>query len=101
VYSFTSNLPILNSHLDFIRLYLTALNDDDVEMRRSACQAFDNSDGKAAINEIMKRLVSALGNTKLGVGSFVCEALGKMSKKAATNEVINIRGGPFNLIRLI
>jgi hypothetical protein len=44
---------------------------------------------KAATNEVISKLVSALGDESGGMTYNVCSALGKMGKKAATNEVIS------------
>jgi hypothetical protein len=44
---------------------------------------------KAATNEVISELVSALGDESEYVRSSVCEVLGKMGEKAATNEVIS------------
>ncbi|CAF4192234.1 unnamed protein product, partial [Rotaria sordida] len=44
---------------------------------------------KAATNEVINRLVSALGDENSDVRSSVCDALGEMGEKAATSEVIN------------
>ena len=43
---------------------------------------------KAATNEVITKLVSALGDQSEYVRRDACEALGKMGEKAATNEVI-------------
>jgi hypothetical protein len=43
---------------------------------------------KAATNEVITKLVSALGDQSDRVRMMACEALGKMGVKAATNEVI-------------
>ena len=43
---------------------------------------------KAATNEVITKLVSALGDQSEYVRTSACEALGKMGEKAATNEVI-------------
>ena len=85
----TSPLPIVNPHLNIIRFYLTALNDDDTTVRSSACDALGEMAEKAATNEVINTLVDALGNTVSYVRSSACSALGKIGEKAATNEVIN------------
>jgi hypothetical protein len=43
---------------------------------------------KAATNEVITKLMSALGDQSDDVRGNACEALGKMGEKAATNEVI-------------
>ncbi len=43
---------------------------------------------KAATNEVITKLVSALGDPSEYVRMYTCTALGKMGDKAATNEVI-------------
>ena len=44
--------------------------------------------GKAATNEVITKLVSALGDDSTHVRWSACEALEKMGGKAATTEVI-------------
>jgi HEAT repeat protein len=44
---------------------------------------------KAATNEVINKLVSALGDQSDHVRKYACSALGKMGEKAATNEVIS------------
>jgi hypothetical protein len=44
---------------------------------------------KAATNEVISKLVSALGDESENVRANACEALGMMGEKAATNEVIS------------
>jgi hypothetical protein len=44
---------------------------------------------KAATNEVISKLVNALGDESEKVRSSACEALGTMGEKAATNEVIS------------
>ena len=43
---------------------------------------------KAATNEVITKLVSALGDQSEDVRMSACEALGQIGEKAATNEVI-------------
>ena len=55
--SFISDLPISNPYLDLIQLHLTALNDENIEVRSSACKALGKMGEKAATNEVINRLL--------------------------------------------
>jgi len=57
-------------------------------VRISACEALGNMGEKAATNEVIEKLVSALEDKHYSVRYSACRALGKMGEKAATNEVI-------------
>ena len=54
----------------------------------SACSALGQIGEKAATNEVITKLVSALGGQSEYVRSWACGVLGKIGKKAPTNEVI-------------
>jgi HEAT repeat protein len=54
----------------------------------NACEALGKIGEKAATNEVITKLVSALGDESDEVRRNACEALGKMGEKAAMNEVI-------------
>ncbi|CAF0798790.1 unnamed protein product [Adineta steineri] len=62
-------------------------NDKDATVRFYACEALGNMGEKAATNEVITKLVSALEDKSVRRGA--CAALGKIGVKAATNEVIN------------
>jgi HEAT repeat protein len=53
-----------------------------------ACYALGEMGEKAATNEVITKLVSALGDQSDGVRGNACYALGKMGEKAAMDEVI-------------
>ncbi len=85
-YSFLCALPISSPYLDLIQLHLTAL--DDMHVRSSALEALANMGEKAATNEVIDRLLIALGDTNQYVSISTYEALAKTGGKAVTNVMI-------------
>ena len=82
-------LSTYNPQSDILLLLATALEDEDDDVRISACYAFGEMGEKAPTNEVISQLVSALDDVSYkDVRKSACEALGKIGKKAATNEVI-------------
>ncbi|CAF3729048.1 unnamed protein product [Rotaria sp. Silwood1] len=67
---------------------MSALRDVNVSVRAEACKGLGQLGEKAAISEVINRLLSALGDVDFHVRSSACGALGKMGEKAATNDVI-------------
>ncbi|CAF0987163.1 unnamed protein product [Adineta steineri] len=89
VYLLIADLPIVKTHLDVIRLYLTALNDKNTEVRCGACFALSKMGEKAATTEVVKTLLDALEGANDFVRASACKALGTMSEKAAISDVLN------------
>ncbi|CAF4005758.1 unnamed protein product [Adineta steineri] len=87
VLSFISELNSSNLEVALINLVIIALDDKDATVRFYACEALGNMGEKAATNEVITKLVSALEDKSVRRGA--CAALGKIGVKAATNEVIN------------
>ena len=54
-------------------------------VRYGACEVLGNIGKKAATNEVITKLVSALGDKNEDVRSKACEALGQMGEKAEMN----------------
>ena len=73
---------------EVIEKLVSALGDQNVWVRSSACEALCSMGEKAATNEVTEKLVSALGDDDYSVKMSACEALYSMGEKAATDEVI-------------
>jgi HEAT repeat protein len=85
---FISNLKITNPPIPLITSIINALDVRVPRVRANACSALGKMGEKAATNDVISKLESALGDESDDVRGYACEALGKMGEKAATNEVI-------------
>ena len=74
---------------EVISRLVSALGDENSNVRASACVALGEMGEKAATSEVISKLVSALGDENSNVRESACDALGKMGEKAATSEVIS------------
>ncbi|CAF0866181.1 unnamed protein product, partial [Didymodactylos carnosus] len=82
-----SKVTLLNPLQGLLSLLLAALGDEHDNVRNSVCKALGNVGKKSATNEVIDRLVNAIGDENLRHSA--CAALGNMGGKAATNEVID------------
>ncbi|CAF1206937.1 unnamed protein product [Adineta steineri] len=88
VLSFIHTMSSSNLAVALTKLVTIALDDKHEEVRRYACQALGNVGEKAAMNEVITKLISALEDESFYVRLSACIALGNIGEKAATNEVI-------------
>lgn len=85
---FISNLNMSNPSIELFTAVFVRVHDKRSEVRYYACEVLGQMGGKAATNEAITELVSALADESDEVRSSACEALGKMGEEAATNEVV-------------
>ena len=78
-------------HVDPERLLLlmSAIEDEDDDVRYSAYKALDKMGEKALTEKMISKLVSELDHENMGVMRGACGALGAMGEKAATSDVIS------------
>ncbi|CAF0815001.1 unnamed protein product [Adineta steineri] len=86
---FMIGLPIFDSSLNLTQLHLTALDDENIEVRKNVCKALGEMGEKAAVPEVIDKLIILLGDTRGFFGSNACQALEQISEKSSTDEVIN------------
>ena len=86
-YLLICDLPIWNSYST--HLYLAAVNNSNMQVRVSACNALGNLSEKVVTIEIIDGLITTLGDSDIDVRWAACEALGRVSKKVATSKITN------------
>ena len=85
-----SALSTYDADPECLSILTSALNDENEDVRVSACKALCAMGEKAATSEVINRLINAaLKDASVLVRLDACVALGEMGEKAATSEVVS------------
>ncbi|CAF1174088.1 unnamed protein product [Rotaria magnacalcarata] len=87
--TFIRRLNITDPHNQLLESLLLQLEDNDADIRATACNALGAMREKASTSQVTDRLVVALGDRDEDVRANACRAIGKMGEKAATSQVID------------
>ena len=87
-YFLISGLPILNSHLDLTSIHLEALNDKDIRIQTSACEALEDMDEKLATAEVIDRLVDGIETSTNSFAESAIKILVKVNNNSISDVVL-------------
>ncbi|CAF0889773.1 unnamed protein product [Adineta ricciae] len=87
VLSLIAQLSLSNPSTQLIQVLLLHFDDPEWHTRQIVCDAFEKMGSKAATDEVIYKLTSALHDTNATVRANACGALGKIGKDTATDSV--------------
>ena len=86
---FIRNLKMPNPSMELITAVTSRLDDQDIAIKKYACDALGEIGDKALTNEVISSLVRFFKDSNEEVRKCACDALGEIGEKLETNEVLD------------